>query len=364
MEVAATRESTARRRRWRRRAGLIVVISVVTAGAGCTAADWPSLAAGRSSPTSSSSSSSTSTNAVAINPPAVTHQQFEQIVSDAKVVQDAADEARDAEALKTRFDSPALEARAAYYSIVARDPAAPKPASIPDGSIVFLVPQQTSTWPRHVFAVVQDASRENAVSVVATQASARENYRVESLTRLAAEADLPKVVPAKVGSPVLDPDVKLLRARPIDLAPAYGELLAKGSSSASAGLFDSHDDELESTIGKAYRDAKVAKLPTTAGIVFSQHPNPAEPVSFGTRSGGAIVAATLDETETVTPKKPGAEVNPEGEVKALSGVSTSQKGIASTYRLQLLFAVPPVGSPDTVHVLGFEQALVSSEEVT
>ncbi len=66
---------------------------------------------------------------------------------------------------------------------------------------------------------------------------------------------------------------------------------------------------------------------------------------------------------TVTPVEAGATVSPSGSVKALSGVETSEKGVAATYGAQVLLVVPAVDSKQRITVLGYSQGLVAATEV-
>ncbi len=105
-------------------------------------------------------------------------------------------------------------------------------------------------------------------------------------------------------------------------------MLAKDSDSDSASLFASDGDGLRSTIGKAYKDKKAESLPDTAKIEYSSEVPDDGAVAIATDGAGALVSASLDEVEKVTPTAAGAEVNTEGAVKALSGVDSSTKGSA------------------------------------
>ena len=76
-----------------------------------------------------------------------------------------------------------------------------------------------------------------------------------------------------------------------------------------------------------------------------------------------LVAVNLYETTTVAPVEAGAAVNPTGQVKALSGLAISTKGIVATYSDQLLFYVPPAGSNAKIVLLGYSVGLVQAQEL-
>jgi hypothetical protein len=76
------------------------------------------------------------------------------------------------------------------------------------------------------------------------------------------------------------------------------------------------------------------------------------------------VAVSVNETEIVKPINDGATVSPSGAAsKALSGITSSAKGILNTYSDQLLFYVPTAGSSDRIILLGFAQGLTKSAEL-
>jgi len=358
-----------RRRGGRRR--LVAVVPVVLVGTlalgGCTADYWPSSVGGTgtgATATPTPTATDGADEATDLQPPVVTQAQAERIVARVAETASAADAALDATAAATRFSGPALEQRDANYQLRAKDGAAAGPVAIPAGSVTLTLPQQADTWPRTLFTVVQDADATKApVALTLVQQTARDPYRVEYLQSLEAQATLPTVAPASLGAARLAPDVKLLTLRPDQLAEAYGDILRNGDESTYAPQFQADGDTLREKIGKAYKDAKRAALPTTASIDYASTPDGAEAVAFATNDAGAIVSVGLDEVETVKPTASGAEVNPAGAVKTLLGIDKSTKGIEATYGVQLLFSVPPVGSDDEIVLLGFSQALISAKEL-
>jgi hypothetical protein len=360
-------EGSGRRRSGRRLIAVVPVVLVATIGlAGCSPDYWPQAPSGSS--TAGATPTATATGSPAgsgLQPPAITTAQANRIVERIVAVQTQADKNGDAKLAATRFEGPALAERTAEYTIRKTDKTAQAPITIPTGRLTVTLPQQSDSWPRTVFVVVQSATSTTTppVGVMLKQDSARDPYKVDYLVGLEADAKLSNLPSATVGAARLAPDVKLLEMQPDQLAAAYADILKNGDASTSAKDFDATGDTLRDKIGKPYKDAKAKKLPTTAKIAYTSAVGDEPSIALSTNDAGAIVSVSLDEIETVTPTKAGAEVNPEGEVKSLSGVAKSTKGITATYGVQLLFSVPPVGSGDKIVLLGFSQALISAKEV-
>ena len=345
----------------------VAAVPVLVVGAlaltGCTADYWPSsppAPAGTTGP----AATATPEPGSELQPPVLTSNQAGRVVERIAATAAEADAALDPALAATRFTGPALQQREATYSIRAKDAAVAGPPAVPTGRVTLTLPQQTDSWPRTAFVVVQgDDASVAPVALTLVQESARDPYKVRYLTSLEAQATLPTVAPASVGAARLAPDVKLLTLQPDQLAEAYGDVLRNGDESQYASLFQAEGDSLREKIGKPYKDAKRASLPTTATIDYASVPGSDPAVAFATNDAGALVSVSLDEVETVKPAAAGAEVNPAGQVKTLLGIEKSTKGVEATYGVQLLFSVPPVGSDDKIVLLGFSQSLVSAKEL-
>lgn len=366
---AALGSGAGRGSRGRRMVAVVPVVLVASLGlAGCSSEYWPQTQSSDATSAATPTASSTAVpQANDLQPPAVTVSQATRIIQRITATQNTADKNLDATLAATRFTGPALAQREANYKIRKADKTAAAPITIPSGKITLTLPQQVSSWPRTVFAVVQDSAADTKVSpvgVMLLQETARDPYKVDYLVGLEAGAQIPRVAPATIGAARLAPDVKLLTLEPDKLAAAYGDILKSADASADAKYFQKDGDTLRDKIGKPYKDAKKAKLPATASIAYSSETGDDPSVAFASINAGAIVSVSLDEIETVKPVKAGAEVNTEGEVKSLSGVSKSTKGIVATYGVQLLFSVPPVGSSDKIVLLGFSQGLISAKEAS
>ena len=345
-----------------RRVGMIA-IPLVLAGAlaltGCTSSSG--LLTG---PSPSSSSSNVPADA-SLQPPAVTVNQVQRIITEISDVAAKADAARDSTLIATRFDAAALQLRLANYAIRGADPTITALPAIPTGPVKLTLPQQTSLWPRTVFAVIQDEKDATVppVGLFLVQADARADYKVSYAITLEPSAALPDVAPANVGAARLAADSGILKMSPTEVALAYGDILEKDTESSSYLDFDATGDSLRTAVGLAYKNGLRASLPGTASVAFGHAIGPAKAIALSTNDAGALVAVNLNETTTVTPIEAGAAVNPTGAVKALSNVSVSTKGVVATYGDQLLFYVPAAGSNAKIVLLGYSQGLVTATEV-
>jgi hypothetical protein len=177
-------------------------------------------------------------------------------------------------------------------------------------------------------------------------------------------ATVPDVPPAELGASQQLPDNNLVLIPPDELAAAYGDVLIQGDASEFFDQFQTEGDSLREAIGKEYKDARRAALPTSATVEFTNGPGSGTPVAFTTNDSGQLVAVILDDVETVRPVEAGAAVNPKGQVLALLGKAQSTRGIVATYGVQLLFYVPPVSATDQkIVLLGYTQGLVAAAEV-
>lgn len=346
-----------------RRRGLVfapVLLVSALALSGCSADFWPNLEAS-ATPTPTS----TVPAAAELSPPATTVRQVERIVAKVSAVTEEADAAMDSSLLESRFTGAALQLREANYAIRAADPTVPALPAIPDGPVKVTLPQQTDAWPRTVFAVIQDDKDATIppVALFLVQDEPRSNYKVTYAITLEPSAVLPDVAPANVGAARLPADSGLLVMTPEDVILSYADILMNDVESESYLLFEKEGDSLRTSVGLDVKNQIKASLPTTATVAFSNEVGATEPIAIATNDAGAIVAVNLDETTTVTPVEAGAAVNPSGQVKALSGVAVSTKGVKATYGDQLLFYIPPAGSDGKIVLLGYSQGLVSASEV-
>lgn len=294
-------------------------------------------------------------------PIAVTKGQFASILVDVAQTVNDADAAADSTLAAERLSGAALALRLANYAIRTADAAYGALAPIPDETVEITLPQQSDSWPRSVFGVVKPEGG-SAVGMMLTQETPRDNYKLSYLVSLV--ADVPDVPPTELGASFQSPTNNLGVLAPDAIAEAYGDILINDAASASYDLFDAERDPLREQIGKAFKDGRAGALPSSAAISFSSVAADDPVYAFTTNDNGQIVAVSLDDVETVTPVEAGAAINPEGQVKALSGKAQSTRGIVATYGVQLLLYVPPVSATDAkIVLLGYAHGLVSAAEI-
>jgi len=329
---------------------------------------------------------SAATSGTSATVPAATERQIDTVVRRLVTAITTADQANDTTLAATRLTGPALELKTADYALRSKDAslAASSPTIPSDGSVVLRLPQQVSadapTWPRTVFAVLAQpealassspsstSSPATAAPIVAplglvlTQAGPRDNYKAAYLVEL--QSDIPDVPPADRGTAVVPASSPLVE-HPIEwLTPAYVDVLAKGDQSPYYAEFDLTQDRLLQGFGVAAQQAQSADQTADPPnrFAFSTVAGAGPIIALATTNNGAIVSGTVRQTAEVTPGEDGAKVIATGEVSLLSGVERSSRGYRTTYAGQVLYYLPPLGSPASVVVLGYAAGIVSSQE--
>lgn len=329
-------------------------------------------AVGQPSASTSGAVPSPSGNAKVVVPvvehlPVATVGQIRSIVAAVAAIAAAGDTSMNAETLVPRFVGPALAERIGNYAARSKDNSYAAPAALPAGPVKVTLPQQTvpqpNSWPRTVFAVVQaNVSPPVApIALMLIQQTPRENYKVHY--EIALSAALPVLAPEGIGAPRLSVDTKLLSLAPDKLIPAYLDVIAQGAASASAGLFDLSKDAALAEVGLDKQNSVKAALPAKLAGAFATAAGAESIIALGSNAAGALVAANITQSETVTPTSPGDTANPTGAVKSLSGVAGTTKGTVAEYDYQLLFYIPPIGSTEKITLLGFSGGIVSAKEV-
>ena len=302
--------------------------------------------------------------------PAVTVPQMERIMRSVAVSTNEADEARDGAALPARFTGPALEARQANYTIRNTLPDQPGPTPIPAGPLTLTLPQQVAGWPASGRTVLTIATNGDDPTIAPTalvlqQDAPRDNYKIAYAMSLAPDADVPEVAPASIGAPLISPEFKGLVLPPGQVAAAYADVLLQGDASQYATLFDPEGDVLREQLGVTGQQAINDALPATADITFSNVVGESPVVALATNDSGALVTASIEQTEKVTPNDGGTigfEAGAPG--AALSGFTEkSAKGVQRVIGVQLLFYVPSVGSDEQIRLLGWSESLIGASEV-
>ncbi|GAA1950692.1 hypothetical protein [Agromyces allii] len=305
--------------------------------------------------------------------PAVTVPQMELIMARVAESAAAADEALDGDLAADRFIGPALEARRANYSIRKTLPDQAGPVPVPATTPTLILPQQVAGWPAggRTVLVIEKASDDPTVAPTALylqQASPRENYKIVYAMALAPDADVPEVAPASIGAPLISPEFKGLVMQPDEVAAAYADVLLKGDDSAYAAMFEPDGDLLREQLGVAgqqvIRDDLHATSPT-ADIAFSNAVGDGPTIALATNDSGALVTATIEQTEKVTPNDGGTIGFQDGAPgAALSGFTgKSAKGVQRIIGIQMVFYVPAVGSDEQIRLLGWSEGLVGASEV-
>jgi len=291
---------------------------------------------------------------------AVTAAQFDRILGEVVATLAKADEQRAEDIAATRLDGAALRFRLAQYKVRAQSEDLADLFAIPAGKVRLLLPQKTITWPRSVFAVIDDAEDLDApsVAVVMTQNSPRENYKVSYTIALEPGAKIPSVSSPEAGAAVLYGETELLSVTPAQAVEHYGDLLISGKTSEFANDFAG--DSLQTQIGAASKAKRVKELGETAKFTWKDSITDDVPLVFATAESGALMMVTLEEKEIVTPAVPGAAITTTGAVKVLSTITSSLTGIEAVYQYQLLFYVPSIGSAEKIRLLGYSYALTSA----
>ncbi|SFR75667.1 hypothetical protein SAMN05428970_1951 [Agromyces sp. CF514] len=305
--------------------------------------------------------------------PAVTVPQMERIMARVAESAAAADEALDGDLAADRFIGPALEARRANYAIRKTLPDQAGPVPVPATTPTLILPQQVAGWPAtgRTVLVIEKASDDPTVAPTALylqQASPRENYKVVYAMSLAPDADVPEVAPASIGAPLISPEFKGLVMQPDQVSAAYADVLLKGDDSQWAAMFDPEGDLLREQLGvagqKVIRDDLHATSPT-ADIAFSNGVGDGPTIALATNDSGALVTASIEQTEKVTPNDGGTIGFQEGAPgAALSGFTgKSAKGVQRIIGIQMVFYVPAVGSDEKIRLLGWSEGLIGASEV-
>lgn len=347
-----------------------VAVPVVLVGtlvlAGCSSDYWPQFGGSTATPTSTPIATDLPGQGKDTPPPAVTGPQLDNIVNSIAKTASKADGTLDATLAATRFSGPALDARTGDYALRTKKSDAPAEQAIPSNSVSLALPEATNDWPRVVSAVVHDPKDSKAapLDLVMIQKTPRDNYTVEYAIALEADANVPDLPPANIGTSIVPPDSKLLSVAPNKLADYYGDVLQNGDKSKYYNLFDSKTDKLAPQVGAAYKASQIANLPKTASLTFASQAGSDGPIAMATNDSGAIVATSLNEVSTLKPVEAGATVSTSNpNVQALTGVTDSTKGLETTYGYQLLFYVPPAESKSKIVMLGFTQALLGAKEL-
>jgi hypothetical protein len=296
--------------------------------------------------------------------PVVTEAQFERIMARVSRQIAAADESLDTSLLAPRMGEPALSMREAAYRLRSADSELGTLIPIPEGPVKLLVPQQNREWPRVVFAVIQDATSQEAPSlgVLLRQETPRSNYRLHYAVSLAPDTVLPSFPQPNVGTARLARQSQLLILSPADTVTGYGDILDEGSNSSSWRQFDTLTDILFTVVGPEGQDLREESFGSEIDLTLDIEEPEHFSVALSTLDNGGIVFGVLTEVETVRPVQGGATINATSSARVFSGLPESTIGFRASYEIHVLWYVPPIGSDERIRVLGYSYQLVDARE--
>ena len=364
-----TKNSMRAARPTRRRRMLVIPALGLTAvlAAGCSAESWPQFGEGAPSPSPSPTVIAPDNQ----KPPAVTDAQATRILQTISRTLEEADTALDGDLAATRLDGPALTARTTEYALRTALPDTTPPSVIPTDEVEVVLPEATDKWPRTVLMLSKGASDDTVPPVILTmtQADPWSNYKVTDMAEMSADVAFPAVAATWLGTSLVPQDSAFLRVAPGELATTFADVVDQGEKSPSYDLFDEQSLNYAKSIVDS-RQTVVQNLvdkgaAETSQVAFDMKPTTAAPVSMTTLDSGAVVAVSLTDTETVTPTNPDVVIRfgDNAQAKALTGVTESAKGVATTYEFQLFFSVPAQGSTEQIRLLAVRQDLLSVEVI-
>lgn len=297
--------------------------------------------------------------------PAVTEIQFSRIMARIATQVQGGDTELAINLLRDRVGEPSLAARRAAYIIKRADPESGTLVPVLAAPIRLVLPQQTTTWPRSVFGIIQDEQdlESPSIGVVLRQEDPRSSYRLTYAIVLAPQVQIPDLPSASVGAAKLSRDSKLTKFSPADVVANYSDVINQGVLSSYAADFALATDRLFIQLGPDAQALRQESFGESVQVEWTTEPTDTEVVAFATADGGALVMGTLQEMESVRPVQTGASVNSSISVRALTALSQSTRGFDVVSNVQILWYVPPVGSEDGIRVLGFTYSLVSAKEV-
>lgn len=292
-----------------------------------------------------------------MDPVVVNATQLQRILDDVSLVVAKADAANARTALVSRVTGPALEQRAAWYSLMKLNKKLKPLPVIAAKPITFSLPAASSLWPRSIMVVTDQPGDESPQMLVLVQETPRSQYQLWYNIRLMQGATIPSVPVAEIGAIPVEPSAQFLQVVPNELPGIYGSIIDNGAGSPSANLFDLTADQFFKQISES-QDSQVASL-KNGKITFSHKLGTPKVVSLATTDGGALVAVEMIDGYTIRPTKSGSAITVTGLEQTMLQATGSAKGIISRYSDMLLFYVPQDNSEDLVKVLGVTQGLIS-----
>jgi hypothetical protein len=222
--------------------------------------------------------------------------------------------------------------------------------------VTWSLPAATAVWPRTIMTVTDTPGSELPQMLVLQQLTPRSDYKLFYFMNLVPGAKIPSVPVAEVGAIPVASDSVYLRVSPKDIPTTYGDVIDKGSSSLSAGIYDVTGDRYYQDVS-ALQKTQTQKL-KTATIKFRHTLGSASVFALATTNGGALVAVYMKDTYTIKPKKAGSGVTVSGNEKLMLGANGSVRGVSSTYGNMMFFFVPSIADSQRAVLLGVTQGLL------
>jgi len=320
----------------------LIVLSLV---AGCSAS------APQAKPTPTATG-----DVIVADPPVVLPAQLNRILKNVAQVAATADSAKDKTLLESRFSGPAFDMRATHYVLMSKSNNIEQLPAISATPVTWSLPAATAVWPRTIMTVTDTPGSELPQMLVLQQLTPRSDYKLFYFMNLVPGAKIPSVPVAEVGAIPVASDSVYLRVSPKDIPTTYGDVIDKGSSSLSAGIYDVTGDRYYQDVS-ALQKTQTQKL-KTATIKFRHTLGSASVFALATTNGGALVAVYMKDTYTIKPKKAGSGVTVSGNEKLMLGANGSVRGVSSTYGNMMFFFVPSIADSQRAVLLGVTQGLL------
>jgi hypothetical protein len=325
-------------------------IGLVLALSGCQVAEVP-----QATPTPSESPTVSIVDEIQ---PALNEEQVTRILADIQRVVADADASGETGLLQTRVEGPAFLFREANYLLRSKSPEVLPLPPISTSVVSITIISKTEYWPRALMVVTQEGD-ELPQTLVIQQLSPREPYKLIYNMALLPGVEFPDVAAASDGAIPVEVDSLFLKISPLNLAPAYGDLIDNGPASEFFSQFDLTTDEFYEQIAQTQADQ--AENLDEATTVFSHELADANVVSLTTSDSGAIVALMMVDTWEIKPNSRSSAVTVSGDELLLLGVEGSRSGVSTRYGNMLLFYVPLASSDQKIRLLGATQSLLSIE---
>ncbi|MDO4241790.1 MAG: hypothetical protein Q4C71_04580, partial [Microbacteriaceae bacterium] len=307
--------------------------------------------------------------------PTVSAQQIERIVADIVKVSNEADKAKNAELLKSRFESDALAQRVANYKIRgAVADYAVVPPYILDQRLGYELIQQTSGWPRHVLVTVgsaaapptaeKPAAAAASLGLLLVQKDAHTNFKVSQVFALRGGVQLPEAAAADIGTAVLDNAVKTLRVSPAELGKDYALALVQGKNGEAAKKFNVNADPIMAAGGASWVASEQSRGNNSEGKAtysVTAAPTETKPVAISTGKGGALVMLSINEFRKIAADDR-SELPVGNVVKAIAGFEGKVKMLEQQVQHQLIFYVPGANDQAKPELLGSSSELVGAKK--